>query len=496
MSDSDEKSAPEELKPVEPGDRTIALFWLLTSLAVFALMIVLGITMRLNQGGKLALGPDTFYALMTMHGLGMAGSLFSAGLTILWLRLVQRCRPSRLVMQISYVLFLLGAVGLLAATLVGKFAAGWYALYPLPFLNATWPGWATGTTIISLMLMGVAWLLMQLDMLRAMAVRYGAGKLMAWHYFKGEPEEPLPSIVLIASTCTIAGALGTLAGAATLLMYLFKWQAPATQFDALLLKNLMFLFGHVIVNVAMYCGIGVVYDILPGYTGRPWKVNKLVAIAWNATLTFILFAYFHHLYMDFAQPTALHYFGQLASYGSAVPATAVTVFSLGSQLYRSGVKLSFTPLAFSLGIMGWVIGGLTAVLDSTIALNRVFHNTLWVPGHFHTYFLVGYILILLGYTHHELKSKAESLARASLGMMLVGGYTFLLMFFLGGLFSVPRRYATYVAIPIPSVSGNGTTFAFIAALAASLFLLGVLTFYVSAFIGRKNAEEPSPSNAE
>ncbi len=464
------------------------LIWLITLLAVFAVMVVFGITMRLAQGGRLELQPQTFYAVMTMHGLGMAGSLFTVGLVMVWYIVAQRCRPSLVVLWIAYALFLVGAVGLLAATLIGGFGPGWYALYPLPFVNPVWPNWATGTAIVSLMLLGVAWLIIQLDLLRAMAARYGARRLLAWDYLGGrEPAEPLPAPILVATMCTVAGALGTLSGASTLAMYLFKWQAPTTQFDALLLKNTMFMFGHTIVNVTMYCGICAVYELMPTYTKRPWKVNRIVAISWNATLLFELTAYFHHLDMDYAQSEVFQVVGQIASYSSAVPATAVTVFGLGSQVYRSGIRWTFAPLAFTAGIVGWVVGGIAAVVDSTIAVNQVFHNTLWVPGHFHTYFLVGLVLIVLGFAHHFVQSRAERMAGVGLAAMIAGGYGFVLMFYLGGMSAVPRRYASYSLISFGSIAQTGTRLAFYGAVFASLFLLGALTFYASLIIGRRRA---------
>ena len=485
----------DEEVQVGPRVRFAARVWLATLLAVFAVMVALGITMRLNQGAVIELNPQTFYAVMTMHGLGMAGTLFSTGIVLVWYVIAARCGVSLRVMWLAYALVLAGAVGLLAATLIGGFGPGWYSLYPLPFVNPVWPSWSIGTAIVSLMLLGVAWLLVQLDILRAIAARYGLARMLAWDYLRGpEPSEALPSSILIGSMCAIAGSLGTLSGAATLMMYFFKWQAPNTHFDPLLLKNTMFMFGHTIVNVTMYCGLCVVYEVLPKYTKRPWKVNRTVAFAWNATLLFVLFAYFHHLYMDFAQPTGLQYFGQVASYASAVPATAVTIFGVGSQLYRSGLRWSFTPFAFTAAVVGWIIGGAAAVMDATIMVNRVFHNTLWVPGHFHTYFLVGYVLILLGFLHYELGSRAERLAGASIAAMLAGGYGFVLMFYLGGMSSVPRRYAVYSAIPIRSVAQTGTKLAFYGAISASLFLVGALAFYVSVVLGRRrgaSAGEPA-----
>jgi cytochrome c oxidase subunit 1 len=466
-------------------DRRLVVLWMVTSLVLFLVLVTLGITMRLAQGAVVELSSSTFYAVMTMHGLGMAGTLFSAGIAMVWWVAARHARPSRTAMWVAYALFLAGAIALLAATLVGKFAAGWYALYPLPFLRATWPGWATGTTIVALMAMGLAWLIAQLDILRALAVEHGNARMFAWDRFRAGAGEPAPAGVLIGAICAVAGVLGTIVGAATLMTYLFKWLAPATEFDPLLLKNGMFMFGHTIVNVAMYCGICVIYELMPRFTGRPWKVTRTVAVAWNSTLFFILFAYFHHLYMDFAQPVALQVLGQIASYGSAVPATAVTVFGLGSQIHRSGLRWSFVPATFALGILGWVLGGITAVVDSTIAVNLVFHNTLWVPAHFHTYFLVGYVLILLGFVHHVLDSRAERLAKTGLIAMIAGGYAFVLMFFLGGMDSVPRRFATYQVIPYPTLAERATELATWGGIAGSVFLLGALIYCVSLAVGRR-----------
>ena len=40
------------------------------------------------------------------------------------------------------------------------------------------------------------------------------------------------------------------------------------------------------------------------------------------------------------------------------------------------------------------VGGVAAVIDSTVAVNLVFHNTLWVPAHFHTYYLMGVVFMV------------------------------------------------------------------------------------------------------
>lgn len=463
-----------------PRNRSLVVVWTITMLVLFVVLVLLGITMRLGQGQLAQVDAGLFYAIMTMHGLGMAGVLFSAGFGGLWFLCSRIAKPSLGVMRTAYVLIVLGAVGLVLATLFGRFGAGWYVLYPLPFVNPTWQSWATGLAIVSLMLLGVGWLIGQLDLLRALARRWGLSRMFGWHWFGDSDSdgEEVPIVVLIATVVCIAGALATVCGAAMLMMYLLQWLSPSMTFSPLLMKNMVFMFGHTIVNITMYCGVAFVYELLPRYTGRPWKGNKVVALAWNATLVAVLVAYFHHLYMDFAQPTVFHYFGQVASFASAIPATAVTVFGVGGQIYRSKTKWTFVPLALVAGVIGWVVGGFAAVVDATIVVNRTFHNTLWVPGHFHTYFLVGFILLLLGFVHSLLGSTADKSARAALAALLAGGYGFVAMLYLGGVHSVPRRYASYEAITAGAVAATGAQTARIGAAFATLFLLGFVGYLV------------------
>ncbi len=462
--------------------KRMVMVWTITVMVTFLVLVILGLTMRMNQAGTISLTPNLFYAIMTVHGLGMAGTLFIGAVIAVWYHAFNYVQPSMALFRWIYGLVLLGTIGLLIATLIGLHGSGWYMLYPLPFKGA-WPVWSTLAAVLSLIVLGVSWLLAQLELLRAFAVRYGVRRLLAWDYIRGEtPAEPLPSFVLISTVALFAGALTTVVGAVVFLLYLFQWFVPTLSYDVLLLKDMMFLFGHTIVNITMYLGVAIVYERMPHYTGRHWDVNRVVAIAWNSTLVFILFAFLHHLYMDFAQPRGLQVIGQLASYLSAIPATVVTLFGAGLQVYRNDMKWTFAPLAYYLGLMGWTIGGLAAVLDSTIAVNVYFHNTLWVPGHFHTYFIVGFVLMLLAALHEIVAPNAQSRAKAGLITFVIGGYGVVTMFYLGGLAGVPRRYSSYAMIPIEKIVQAGQTLAGYASWFVGLVIIGLL-IYISAILG-------------
>lgn len=461
------------------GAKRMVMVWTVTLIAILLLLMVLGLTMRMNQAGTIALPDNLFYAIMTLHGLGMAGTLFMGGAILVWYHAWKYVKLSMTLQRWLYAMIVTGTIGLVVATLIGRHGSGWYMLYPLPFIT-NWPAWSTLVAIISLLILGVAWLLIQLELLWAFARRYGVSRLLAWEYIQGaKPSEPLPSFVLISTVALFAGAVTTIVGAAVFLIYLVQWFEPGMKLDALLLKNAMFLFGHTIVNITLYLGVGVIYERMPSYTGRPWGVNKVVAIAWNATLLFILFAFLHHMYMDFAQPKSVQVLGQVMSYLSAVPATVVTIFGAGVQIWRSNIKWKFAPLAFYLGLMGWVVGGFAAVLDTTIAVNFYFHNTLWVPGHFHTYFLVGFVLMFLGGLQEIVAPEAQKLSKAALAIFVVGGYGLVSMFYLAGVAGVPRRYASYASIPVKQVAEAGQAYAGFATHFAGLVVLGLVLYFIA-----------------
>jgi len=187
-----------------------------------------------------------------------------------------------------------------------------------------------------------------------------------------------------------------------------------------------------------------------------------------------------------------------------VPATAGTVFGVITQIHRSGIRWSFVPVAMFLGVVGWVIGGFAAVVDSTIAINVVYHNTLWVPAHFHTYFVMGYLLILLAATYHVVcaEETQNRFALRALVTMLVGGWGFLLMFYVAGALGVPRRYASYQFIMAGDIPALGSITAAVAGAFVILFLAGYVAYLVELVRARNRyatlpsvTATPSISNA-
>ncbi len=456
--------------------RRMTLIWGATVLLLLPILASLGYFMRMFQSNFFPhMRPEWFYAVLTLHSLGMVGTWFVGGMAGVSYLLTQYTHPSLAISKLNYWGTLVGVLLLVACTLGGLFGTGWYFLFPLPlYSQGVWQPWATVTFFVALAVLGLCWTIWTLDLLRAIAQRYSLKAALGLNYLLGKPGPDVPPLVLISTVSLIVSFAGFVA--AVIVIVLFGVDALGYAIDPLLMKNLTFFFGHILVNITMYLGVAMVYELLPSYAGRPWKTNRVVAIAWDAVLFLILFAFFHHLYMDFAQPRWVQTFGQICSYFLAVPAGVVSIFGCLALVYASKMKWTLASVLFFLGIMGWGVGGIAAVIDSTVEVNFHFHNTLWVPAHFHTYYLMGVVLIILGFIDHlglEVSKLQESPPRtkAIITLLLLGGYGFLSMFYWAGAHSIPRRYAVY-----PNELAQGTLYARVAFGFITVLLCGILLY--------------------
>jgi cytochrome c oxidase subunit 1 len=272
------------------------------------------------------------------------------------------------------------------------------------------------------------------------------------------------AVAITAFDGLVTGTVGLTIGTALIV----HWIEPSVAVDPLWAKNLTYLFGHSFANLTMYMAVAGVYVGLPLCTKREYHTSPQLAIAWWATLLFVIIAYFHHLYMDFVQMQWMQFVGEIASYLAAIPVVVVTVYGGVLLVHRSGLRWSLGSMFLYAGMIGWVVGGVGAVLDATIPANFDLHNTLWVPAHFHTYLLEGVFLFTIGWVFVNLEQRAGTasslLMRWLAGAGIFGGGgAFLLAFFLAGAAGVPRRYAVEPA-PGPFLASLGTAGALLFAL--------------------------------
>lgn len=431
----------------------LTLLWVLTGFSLLLILGLAGLLMRGIQSGVLGFLETWFYPILTLHGIGMVAIVALVPLAGCWYLFAQRVPMSIGLWKICYGATVLAVLLVLAATLIGKFGTGWTFLYPLPFMSlGAWDAWAFVAFLLAVTIVVLVVLAIDIEFLYRGIRKYGGlGRMYGLEYLANPhpPDDGRPRtdpLTIAMTTTSLTWIPAALLGAVLVVLLLIQVAVPDFTISALLAKNLTFFTGHMLVNVGLYMAAGLLYAVLPAYTNRPWGVARYVVIGWLATTVALWFAFYHHLYQDFAQPDAVQVIGQVFSYVSAFPALVVTLFGGLMLVWRSNIRWSPAPLFMYLGMIGWAVGGTGAILDSTAGINQVMHNTLWVAGHFHGIMAMGVMMFFLGTMYHVFpgltgRQLSESVGRMAAVLIAAGGWTVVLMFFLSGVFSEPRRYS-------------------------------------------------------
>lgn len=469
-------------------ERRLAIQWGITFLIIFPVLIILGLILNIGQGELMKLLLKNFYALMTLHGLGMAGILFSMSLAAIWYLISSRFIQLNIrIGNILYYITLTGFIGLTAGTLLGKLGSGWNILYPLTFKDPTWYSWSIPVSVLSLILMCIAWLIASFHILFSLVKYYGGFfKILGWNYFKKPKTENMPPIVLISSISLIAGIIGILIGMALLIIYFFQSFEKVLSFDSWLLKNMGTFFGDTILLVTLFNLSTIVYCLMPGITRRKWKVNRLMVISWNFTFFLFLLACFFHIFLALPHSFYIQLLGDITSNLIAIPALVITIQGVFLQVYKSSIKWKIVPLLLLFGVGGWAIGSFTTLINSSYAMNQVLNDTLWVPAEFHSFSLLGFVLFILAFlmqllANEKTQKRFEKVTKTGFWIFILGSCGFLLLLFIGGINSIPRAYARYTGMGIKSMHTMSVSLAQLSVFFIVLILAGLLMMYISLF---------------
>ncbi|MGH8599415.1 MAG: cbb3-type cytochrome c oxidase subunit I [Burkholderiales bacterium] len=437
-------------------ERIVFNSYLITALVVFLLMMVFGLVMRLAQGVWLNVPPNVFYELMTAHGAGMVGTMGLASSAVMWFFLRKYVRLSVSIFATNLVLFLIGAILILASVFAGGYAGAWTFLYPLPVHSmGIWSINAAVAFMLGYIVIGVGFLLFYLDAMLAVIRVYGnLGRALGLQWlFGGEIDPTHPKAVVASTMVMITNSIGTLAGAVVLVMCIINAYAPSVVLNALLVKNLTYLFGHMFINATIYMAVIAVYELLPRYTGRPYGISRVFLWSWAASTIMVLIVYPHHLMMDYVMPHWMLVMGQIVSYCAGFPVFLVTAYGVLTNIYRSQIRWKMPAKLIVLSVYGWAAGIVPAIIDGTITVNKVMHNTQWVPGHFHFYLLLGVLPMILALMFHVIGTRSPApdtrTDRISFPVYVIGGLAFVTAFLAAGHVSVARRYAVHLPQWVP-----------------------------------------------
>ncbi len=398
-------------EPLAPGPaleraRVLTLRYVLTATAILLVSGLLGMLLRDSQANLGRLPSGWFYALMTAHGLGAfvgwAGfALMGASFWVLAQVGFPLRRFGDAMAEATYWLMVAGVGGVVLTTLAFRFGGSWVFLYPISFHGAgEWGDW-TPYAVIPLTVIGI-------DMIIA----------------------TLPLAVLLVEM-------------------IVQSANPGVHVDPLLAKNVLWFFGHPVVYLLLFPAVAVYYLLVPRYAGRPLVAGNVVTVGWTIAVIANVLVWAHHIYLDYpsgSPQAAINTAMQPLTFSLTI-VSALSLYSLFFTIYRSNWVWNGASTALFLGLVSWLLSGISGVVNATVAFDAVVHNTLWIVGHFHHMALlnIGFVVFAVTYAFvPELTGKplySEALAMWHIWLTFLFGLANSAIWYVEGLEGGPRRFA-------------------------------------------------------
>jgi cytochrome c oxidase subunit I len=449
--------------------RRVASAYVWTAHLILLVTGALGVLLRFSQAdvpGRV--GDNFWYATMTVHGLGafLGWAAFAVMGFAFWVLAREGfpLRPGgRALAWLTYWLMVAGVALIVVTTLFMGFAASWVFLYPLPFHPAgQWGDAATALFLTGVLLVGlciVTWCLAILNTVvgpALHAVKSGLGNRVGvalgfgylWPQRFATNPRSVPYAVIPLTVIAIDMIIATLPLAALLVQNIVQVFDASVTVDVLLAKNILWWFGHPVVYLLLFPAVAIYYFLVPRYAGRPLVAANVIAVAWTIAVVANVVVWAHHVYLDY--PNGAQAFVntvmQPTTFALVLP-SALSIYSLGATMYRSNWAWTGASTALFLGIVSWLLAGLSGVINATIAADVVVHNTLWIVGHFHHMALLNIGLLIFGAMYAflpELSGKplySDALAKWHVWLTFLFGTLNSVFWLIQGLDGAPRRFA-------------------------------------------------------
>src|SRR5215204_3151648 len=280
---------------------------------------------------------------------------------------------------------------------------------------------------------------------------------------RGNPTTKTPLAVLGTLINFIIWFVCTLAVAYEVLVLLLPWAMGWTPtVNVTLARTLFWFFGHALVYFWLLPAYIMFYTILPKVAGGKLYSDLAGRIALFLFLLFSVPVGVHHQFSDPSISKGIKMFQGLLTYGVSIP-SFITAFTIAATLEYAGrkrgakglfgwmIKLPYLdPNKFLFayliaGLILFIFGGLTGLVNASYQLNNVVHNTAWMPGHFHMTVAGPVFLAIIGmstYLYSKLSGKPVFLPKVNViipYLWVIGILIFSTGLSWGGLIGEPRR---------------------------------------------------------
>lgn len=285
-------------------------------------------------------------------------------------------------------------------------------------------------------------------------------------YIKWKKENPTtktPLAVLGTLINFIIWFVCTLAVAYEVLVLLLPWAMGWTRtVNVTLARTLFWFFGHALVYFWLLPAYIMFYTMLPKLAGGKLYSDLAGRIALFLFLIFSVPVGVHHQYSDPSITQGIKFFQGMLTFGVAIP-SFITAFTLAASLEYAGrqrgargwfgwmKKLpyfdtnNFMFAYLIAGLILFIFGGLTGIVNASYQLNNVIHNTAWLPGHFHMTVAGPVFLAIIGmstYLYAKMSGKRIFMPKVNViipYLWMIGVLIFSTGLMWGGLIGEPRR---------------------------------------------------------
>ena len=456
--------------------KDVGILYLWTSIAFFVIGGLMALLMRtqLATADQAIFGDKTaeiYNQLVTMHGIVMiifflSPFAFAFGNYIVPIQLGAADLIFPRLNALSYWMYLAGGIVSCTGFFLGGAAAGGWTLYaPLNLQQGL--GVDMVAIGIALFVVGVTVstinFLTTYFKLRAPGMKLYHMPLFSWAVFW--------TVVIMLFAFPALGAAG--------LMLLMDRNMGFHFFDienggAILWAHLFWFFGHPEVYILLLPGLGAVLEVIPTFSERPLYGKK--AVVWSlAIATFLSFiVYIHHMFTTGVDPN-LRKAMTITTEMISIP-FGVIYLCMIATMWKGRIRFE-VPMLFAIGfIVLFLIGGLTGVFLSSVAIDYGMQGSYWVVAHFHYAVLGGGVwgvLAALYFWFPKLTGKMfnERLGRIHFWSGFLGfNLLFMSMFFYG---KMPRRIFTYDGAADYATGMGLGTLNLIATVGAFMFAAGI-----------------------
>ncbi len=429
--------------------KRIGIMYLGCIISMFIIGAVLGLALRLEliAPGPTIMGPQTYNATFTVHGIIMIFMFLipsipaAFGNLLLPLHIGARDVSFPKLNLLSWYCYMAGLVLVIFAMFGGGGVpdTGWTFYVPFSTqttTNVNLAAFAAFMLGFSSILTGINFVT-TVHRLRCEGMKWGRLPLFVWTLYA-------TAWIQVLATPMIG---------ITLVLVILERTFGAGLFDAarggdpILFQHLFWIYSHPAVYIMILPGMGVVSEMIPTFARKPlfgyWAMAlSSLAIAFAGSLVWA-----HHMYASGMSDLAVLVFSFL-TFIVAIP-SAIKVFNWISTLHKGSIELA-PPMLFALAfIFNFAIGGLGGLALGAAASDIHLHDTTFVVGHFHYVMFGGGGFALFGAMHYWLpkftgRMYNHKVAAIGWALLFVGfNITYMAMQAVG-IMGMPRRYYDYL----------------------------------------------------